>query len=341
MRAQRIARRRGYDGARPCAASPRSCCSARCCACFRAPRARRTRPRSWWPRSTARSTERWPPTSSARSRRPSARARRSCCSSTAPGPWTRTPSRSPNGSTTRASRSSSGSVRRRPRPRGPVSSSCTRRASGRLPRVPASGRSNLSTCPETSPRSRSRRWRRSRRGGSIERGRETPLAFPDRPVPARAALDGHIASVAAVSITDLLAQVDGRTVGTADGQVTLQTKIATSDGRAAGHGALHRPRAVRPGAPRRRVADLDLRPARPGARGARVRGDAAGVRVRGVRRGRDARARRVRAHGRAVLPARARPAARRDRPADPRRASAEARTPHGSPGCSRSSRARC
>ena len=61
-----------------------------------------------------------------------------------------------------------------------------------------------------------------------DRGRETPLAFPDRPVPARAALDGNIASVAAVSITDLLAKVDGRTVGTADGPVTLQTKIATS-----------------------------------------------------------------------------------------------------------------
>jgi membrane-bound serine protease (ClpP class) len=62
-----------------------------------------------------------------------------------------------------------------------------------------------------------------------ERGRETPPSFPDRPVPARAALDGHIASVAAVSITDLLDLVDGRTVGTADGEVTLQTKIATSE----------------------------------------------------------------------------------------------------------------
>ena len=62
-----------------------------------------------------------------------------------------------------------------------------------------------------------------------ERGRETPLSFPDRPVPARAALDGNIASVAAVSITDLLDQVDGLTVGTIDGEVTLQTKIATSE----------------------------------------------------------------------------------------------------------------
>jgi membrane-bound serine protease (ClpP class) len=62
-----------------------------------------------------------------------------------------------------------------------------------------------------------------------ERGRETPLSFPDRPVPARAALDGHVASVAATSIPDLLEQVDGRTVGTADGEVTLETKIATSE----------------------------------------------------------------------------------------------------------------
>ena len=62
-----------------------------------------------------------------------------------------------------------------------------------------------------------------------ERGRETPLSFPDRPVPARAALDGHVASVAAISIPDLLDQVDGRTVGTADGEVTLETKIATSE----------------------------------------------------------------------------------------------------------------
>jgi membrane-bound serine protease (ClpP class) len=62
-----------------------------------------------------------------------------------------------------------------------------------------------------------------------ERGGDTPPSFPDRPVPARAALDGQVASVAPVSITDLLDQVDGRTVGTADGEVTLETKIATSE----------------------------------------------------------------------------------------------------------------
>ena len=62
-----------------------------------------------------------------------------------------------------------------------------------------------------------------------ERGRESPPMFPDRPVPARAALDGHVASVAAVSITDLLDQADGHTVGTAEGDVTLETKVATSE----------------------------------------------------------------------------------------------------------------
>jgi membrane-bound serine protease (ClpP class) len=61
-----------------------------------------------------------------------------------------------------------------------------------------------------------------------ERGRPTPVAFPERPVPAAAAVEGNIASVAAPSITDLLDELDGRTVGTADGEVTLHTKIATT-----------------------------------------------------------------------------------------------------------------
>jgi membrane-bound serine protease (ClpP class) len=63
-----------------------------------------------------------------------------------------------------------------------------------------------------------------------ERGRPTPVSFPERPVPARAAIDGNVASVAAVSITELLEEVDGRTVGTAVGEVTLRTRIATSEG---------------------------------------------------------------------------------------------------------------
>src|SRR5262245_60388204 len=37
-------------------------------------------------------------------------------------------------------------------------------------------------------------------GWVIERGRQTPVAFPERPVPAAAAIQGHIASVAAASI---------------------------------------------------------------------------------------------------------------------------------------------
>src|SRR5262245_16552553 len=61
-----------------------------------------------------------------------------------------------------------------------------------------------------------------------ERGRETPVAFPERPVPAAAAIQGHIPGVAAVSITELLDELDGRTVGTAGGEVTLHTKIATT-----------------------------------------------------------------------------------------------------------------
>ncbi|HET9723523.1 MAG TPA: NfeD family protein [Actinomycetota bacterium] len=59
-----------------------------------------------------------------------------------------------------------------------------------------------------------------------ERGRPTPLSFPPAPVPAQAALDGNIAQVAAVSVTELLAEVDGMTVTTAAGEVTLHTRIA-------------------------------------------------------------------------------------------------------------------
>jgi membrane-bound serine protease (ClpP class) len=66
------------------------------------------------------------------------------------------------------------------------------------------------------------------RGWAAERGRDAPTAFPERPVPAAAAIRGHIASVAAASITELLDELDGRRVGTPDGEVTLQTKIATS-----------------------------------------------------------------------------------------------------------------
>lgn len=65
-----------------------------------------------------------------------------------------------------------------------------------------------------------------------ERGRATPVAFPNEAIPAQEALDGNIADVAAISITDLLEKVDGRTVHTAGGEVTLRTRIAQSEGEA-------------------------------------------------------------------------------------------------------------
>lgn len=60
-------------------------------------------------------------------------------------------------------------------------------------------------------------------------GRPTPVAFPDRPVPAQAAIDGNIAQVVAASITQLLAEIDGTTVATAQGEVTLRTEIARGE----------------------------------------------------------------------------------------------------------------
>jgi membrane-bound serine protease (ClpP class) len=63
-----------------------------------------------------------------------------------------------------------------------------------------------------------------------ERGKPTePLVFPEEPIAAQPALDGNIAQLAATSIPDLLDRVDGRTVSTAAGEVTLQTRIARSE----------------------------------------------------------------------------------------------------------------
>jgi membrane-bound serine protease (ClpP class) len=62
-----------------------------------------------------------------------------------------------------------------------------------------------------------------------ERGRPEPIVFPDRPVPAQAALDGNIAQVAAVSVTEFLGEIDGMTVATAQGDVTLATRIAQNE----------------------------------------------------------------------------------------------------------------
>lgn len=64
---------------------------------------------------------------------------------------------------------------------------------------------------------------------AAERGRPAP-EIPSEPVPAQAALDGHIAQVAAASVPDLLDRVDGETVRTAAGPVTLRTRIATAEG---------------------------------------------------------------------------------------------------------------
>lgn len=63
-----------------------------------------------------------------------------------------------------------------------------------------------------------------------ERGRPTPVVFPEEAVPAQDALDGNVAQVAAVSVTGLLNEIDGRTVTTAIGEVTLRTRIAKSEG---------------------------------------------------------------------------------------------------------------
>jgi len=63
-----------------------------------------------------------------------------------------------------------------------------------------------------------------------ERDRPTPLLFPIEPVPAQGALDGNIVQLAAVSVTELLDAVDGMTVRTAAGEVTLHTRIAQAEG---------------------------------------------------------------------------------------------------------------
>ncbi|GIU99839.1 MAG: serine protease [Actinomycetota bacterium] len=60
---------------------------------------------------------------------------------------------------------------------------------------------------------------------AAERDRPTP-EIPTEPVPAQAALDGGIVQLAAASVPDLLERVDGETVVTASGPVTLRTRIA-------------------------------------------------------------------------------------------------------------------
>jgi membrane-bound serine protease (ClpP class) len=64
-------------------------------------------------------------------------------------------------------------------------------------------------------------------GWAKTRGRPMP-AFPSSVVPAQEALDGYVAQEVATSLPDLLSTIDGSTVQTAGGPVTLHTKIAQS-----------------------------------------------------------------------------------------------------------------
>lgn len=67
------------------------------------------------------------------------------------------------------------------------------------------------------------------RGWLDTRGKDTEIAAPDRIMPAADALDLGIAQVAAASLPEFLTGVDGMTVETAAGPVTLSTRIATDD----------------------------------------------------------------------------------------------------------------
>lgn len=62
-----------------------------------------------------------------------------------------------------------------------------------------------------------------------ERGKDTRLERTDEPLPAADAIELGIASVAATSVTGFLAEVDGQTVQTPSGPITLETRIATSE----------------------------------------------------------------------------------------------------------------
>jgi membrane-bound serine protease (ClpP class) len=64
---------------------------------------------------------------------------------------------------------------------------------------------------------------------TTERGRSVTEPFPAEPLPAQQALDLGIADVAAVSVVELLEEIDERTVSTATGDVTLQTRIAREE----------------------------------------------------------------------------------------------------------------
>ncbi len=69
-------------------------------------------------------------------------------------------------------------------------------------------------------------WLEERGRGSVE----VSAPFPEEPVPAQAAIDRGVATFAATSITGLLGELDGQTVETAAGPVTLRTRVATEEG---------------------------------------------------------------------------------------------------------------
>jgi membrane-bound serine protease (ClpP class) len=62
-----------------------------------------------------------------------------------------------------------------------------------------------------------------------ERGKDTRLERTDEPLSAADAIELGIASAAATSVTGFLAEVDGQTVQTPSGPITLDTRIATSE----------------------------------------------------------------------------------------------------------------
>ncbi|MFM7719346.1 MAG: NfeD family protein [Actinomycetota bacterium] len=64
---------------------------------------------------------------------------------------------------------------------------------------------------------------------TAERGRAVPPILGEA-IPAQAAIDAGVVEVAAPSVTDLLAAIDGETVATAAGDVVLRTRVATAEG---------------------------------------------------------------------------------------------------------------
>ena len=189
--------------------------------------------------------------------------------------------------------------------RARASCSCTRRASARSRRGSASVRSSRSISRAPKPRDlRPPRCEDLATGWVPERGRETPLAFPERADPrAGGARREH-------------RERRGRPRSPSCSRSSTGGRSERPTARSrSGPGS--RPRRGRAAASKVRFVDLGPidrvlhAAASPtwiyvllvlGLAGARLRVHAAGVRLRGVRRRRHARARRLRAHGRARSP---------------------------------------